>query len=144
MSDSRTPESSRSASVTLRGACLCGAARWSFEGMPDSATACNCSACRRYGVLWIYDYEGERIHVSGPLQAYIRGKSLSFNFCPTCGCIVCWRGQRPDEQGRRRMAVNLRLTEPGPVAHLPIDHFDGLDTFEDLPRDERCVRDLWF
>jgi hypothetical protein len=42
------------------------------------------------------------------------------------------------------MAVNLRLAEPGPVAHLPIDHFDGLDTFDDLLRDGRCVGDMWF
>jgi hypothetical protein len=25
-----------------------------------------------------------------------------------------------------------------------IDHFDGLDTFEDLARDGRCVADYWF
>ena len=30
------------------------------------------------------------------------------------------------------------------MANLPIDHFDGLDTFDDLPRDGRCVRDMWF
>ena len=46
--------------------------------------------------------------------------------------------------GRRRMAVNLRLAEPHAVVELPIDHFDGLDAFDDLPRDGRCVRDLWF
>lgn len=128
----------------LKGSCHCGAVKWRFDGMPESATACNCTACRRYGVLWIYDYEGERIHVSGEMRAYVRGDSLSFNFCPTCGCVIAWRGLKPDDDGRRRIAVNLRLTEPGPVAHLPIDHFDGLDTFEDLPRDGRCVADLWF
>lgn len=42
------------------------------------------------------------------------------------------------------MAVNLRLAPPEAVADLPIDHFNGLRTFEDLPRDGRCVRDLWF
>jgi len=42
------------------------------------------------------------------------------------------------------MAVNIRLAPPDAVADLAIDHFDGLDTFEDLPRDGRCVRDLWF
>ena len=41
------------------------------------------------------------------------------------------------------MAVNLRLAPPEAVAALPIDHFDGLDTFDDLPADGRCVRDLW-
>lgn len=30
------------------------------------------------------------------------------------------------------------------VADIPLDHFDGLDTFEDLPSDGRCVRDMWF
>ena len=46
--------------------------------------------------------------------------------------------------GRRRIAVNLRLTEPEPIADVPVDRFDGLDKFEDLPRDGRCVSDLWF
>ena len=41
------------------------------------------------------------------------------------------------------MAVNIRLAEPDAVAGLPIDHFDGLDSFEDLPDDGRCVRDMW-
>ncbi len=76
----------------IEGSCLCGAVRWTFEGVPDGATACNCTACRRYGVLWAYDYEGEGITVSGPAQAYVRGKALSFNFCPTCGCVAFWRG----------------------------------------------------
>jgi len=30
------------------------------------------------------------------------------------------------------------------VADVPIDHFDGLASWEDLPRDGRCVRDYWF
>jgi hypothetical protein len=40
--------------------------------------------------------------------------------------------------------VNLRLAEPEAVAQIPIDHFDGLNSFEDLPRDGRCVADYWF
>jgi hypothetical protein len=127
----------------LEGSCLCGACRWRFTATPDGATACNCTACRRYGTLWIYDYEGEGVTVSGPAQPFVRGTALSFNFCPTCGCMVFWRGLKVDEQGRRRMAVNVRLSEPAAVAKIPIDHFDGLDTFEDLPRDGRCVADYW-
>jgi hypothetical protein len=128
----------------LEGACLCGAVRWQFSGMPESATACNCTACRRYGVLWAYAHEGEGIDVFGPTTAFARGKALAFHFCPQCGCVAYWRSLEPDAQGRRRIAVNLRLAEPSPIAHLPIDHFDGLDTFDDLPRDGRCIRDLWF
>lgn len=128
----------------LEGSCLCGAARWAFAGVPDGATACNCTACRRYGVLWAYDYENEGIKVSGTTQPFSRGNALEFHFCPTCGCVVFWRGKRLDEQGRRRIAVNLRLAEPASVGNIPIDHFDGLDTFDDLPRDGRCVADYWF
>jgi len=87
----------------IEGSCHCGVVRWHFDGMPESATTCNCTVCRRYGVLWIYDFEGER-----------------------------------------RIAVNVRLAEPEAVAHLPIDHFDGLASFQDLPRDGRCVADYWF
>lgn len=41
----------------IKGSCLCGAVQWQFDGVPDGATACNCTACRRYGVLWAYDFE---------------------------------------------------------------------------------------
>jgi hypothetical protein len=128
----------------IHGSCLCGAVRWQFDGEPEGATICNCTACRRYGVLWAYDYEGEGITVSGETRAYARGTALEFHFCPTCGCVAFWRGQRTDDTGRRRIAVNLRLAEPGDVARIPIDRFDGLGAFEDLPRDGRCVADCWF
>ena len=70
--------------------------------------------------------------------------TLEIRFCRTCGCVMCWRGLSLDKDGRRRMAVNLRLAPPDAVAGVPLDHFDGLDSFDDLPRDHRCVRDLWF
>lgn len=127
----------------IQGSCLCGSVRWQFEGEPDGATVCNCTACRRYGALWAYDYEGEGIEVSGGTRPYARGNSLEFHFCPACGCIAFWRGLQEDQQGRRRIAVNLRLAEPEAVAKIPIDHFDGLDTFDDQPRDGRCVADYW-
>jgi hypothetical protein len=132
----------------LTGTCHCGGAQWTLEGDPGSVTACNCTLCRRYGALWAYDYENERIRVSGPRLVYTRadGKdpTLEIHFCPTCGCVLCWRGLRLGPDGRRRIAVNIRLAPPEAVAALPIDHFDGLETFEDLPSDGRCVRDLWF
>lgn len=78
---------------------------------------------------------------------YVRGSKspLGFHFCETCGCVAYWRSLQPGEDGRRRIAVNLRLAaEPDAVAGVPIEHFDGLKTFEDLGRDGRCVRDMWF
>jgi hypothetical protein len=132
----------------LTGSCHCGAANWTLEGDPGRVTACNCTLCRRYGALWAYDFEGERIQISGAGASYTRkGKAnpvLEILFCVSCGCVVCWRALKLDAQGRRRIAVNVRLAPPEAVMNLPVDHFDGLDTFEDRPPDGRRVRDLWF
>ena len=128
----------------IEGSCHCGAVRWRFDGVPESVTACNCTICRRYGVLWAYDYEGERIGVTGPTQSYLwQNHKIEFHFCAHCGCVAYWRGRLPREDGRRRSAVNVRLAEPEAVAAIPIEHFDGLN-WKDRPRDGRCVADMWF
>ncbi|HEY2708928.1 MAG TPA: GFA family protein [Caulobacteraceae bacterium] len=132
----------------VTGSCHCGAAGWTLDGDPGRVTACNCTLCRRYGALWAYDYDGERINLSGPRAAYARSgetpPSLEILFCPTCAGVLAWRGLRVNDAGRRRIAINVRLADPDAVAALPIDHFDGLDTFVDLPKDGRCVRAMWF
>jgi hypothetical protein len=132
---------------SLTGTCHCGAVTWTFEGDPGPVTSCNCTLWRRYGVLWAYDYENERIRVSGPTSIYIRADdpkpAIEIHFCPTCGNVVRWRGIAI-KNGRRRTAVNIRLASPEAVASLPIDQFAGLDSWTGLPSDGRCVRDLWF
>ena len=129
--------------MTLTGACHCGWAHWTLDGDPGSITICNCTLCRRYGALWAYDYEGERIALIGPTSSYTRpGKAdpaLEIRFCPNCAGVLAWRGLRVEADGRRRMAVNVRLAEPDAVAKLEIDRFDGLDSFDDLPPSGRCV-----
>ena len=132
------------ANEMIESSCHCGAVRLQINRAPEEVVDCNCTLCRRYGALWAYGYEGQGIEVAGKTQAYVRGNAIEFHFCSACGCIAFWRGQRTDEQGRRRIAVNLRMAEPDAVATIPIDHFDGLNTFEDLPRDGRCVADYWF
>jgi hypothetical protein len=94
-------------------------------------------------VLWAYDYDGEGIKASGETKAYMRGKDIEFHFCPRCGCMAFWRAPQKNQDGRRRIAVNLRLADPAAVAQIPIRRFDGLDTFKDLPGDGRCVADYW-
>ena len=128
----------------LKGSCHCGAVGWAFAGIPPSATACNCTVCRRYGTLWAYGFEGEDIAVFGVTATHTPGDSLRFHFCPTCGCVAYWRGIEAPDSGRHRVAVNLRLGDPAAVASVPIRHFDGLGRFEELPQDGRCVADYWF
>jgi hypothetical protein len=129
----------------LEGACHCGQVKWTY-GLPlESVTACNCTVCRRYGALWAYGYLGEGITVTGDVKAYTRGRTINFNFCTGCGCVCYYTGKSKDENGRLRMAVNTRMiSDPQKIESLPIDHFEGLDTFEDLPRDHRIVKDVWF
>ena len=129
----------------IHGSCHCGAVDWSFEGVPESATACNCTVCRRYGTLWAYGYEGAGVEVSGPTKAYVRGdRWLGFHFCTTCGCVAYYRALDVDADGRRRLVVNLRMSEPDAIARIPIRHFEGLESFKELARDGRCVADYWF
>ena len=130
----------------LDGTCHCGNVKWTYAATVESVTACNCTLCRRYGALWAYGYMGEGITVSGETKSYGHGKKISgYHFCNNCGCMAYYLVNTKDEQGKQKIAVNMRIVnDPDRIASLPIDHFDGLDTFEDLPRDQRRVKDLWF
>ncbi|MFD1158776.1 GFA family protein [Roseovarius aestuarii] len=130
----------------LEGTCHCGDVSWTLRDLPESATACNCTVCRRYGVLWAYGYIDDDIRSVGKTNTYRRndGGDIDFHFCANCGCVTHYIRTAAGEGGRHRTAVNLRLTDPGPIFDLPMDHFDGHKTFKDLPRDARTVRDMWF
>jgi hypothetical protein len=55
---------------------------------------------------------------------------LLLQACATCACVAFWKLINTNEQGQRPMAVNLRMTEPEAIEHLPIDHFEGLISFK--------------
>lgn len=130
----------------IKGNCHCEKLRWTYDLELESVTACNCTLCSRYGALWAYGFLDQGVSVEGPSLHYERGSKLSkYHFCGNCGCLSYYLFNKGDEQGRRKVAVNLRMaTEPDQILSLPIDHFEGRVTFEDLPRDGRCVKDLWF
>ena len=68
---------------------------------------------------------------------------LEWHFCPTCGCIAAWRAGYLEDDGRRRMAVNLRLAEDQDIIRpVPLARFDGLNDLGTLPRDGRTVGDV--
>lgn len=127
----------------IQGSCHCGSVGWSFQGTPESATVCNCTACRRYGALWAYGFEG-KIQVSGLTQTYTRGRWVVFHFCAACGCVAYWRSLHTTREGQVAMGINLRMSNPEEVAQIPIVRHDGLVAADDLPRDGRCVADYWF
>ena len=127
----------------LEGACHCGTVRWRIDFDPELVTACNCTLCRRYGVIWAFGHDGVDVHVTGPTRAYTPASEMDFCFCETCGNMIYSRGRRPSENGKVRAAVNLRLTDPDAVADIPLEHQDCLVTYEEiLPRGR--VKEVWF
>ncbi|WP_421723174.1 GFA family protein [Bauldia sp.] len=130
----------------LTGTCHCGAVSWTLETLPTSVTACNCTICRRYGALWAYGYIGHDIRTTGHTRTYLRDDSgdISFHFCAVCGCLTHYVATNESEDGRRRAAVNVRMSDPSLIGEIPIRHFEGHDSFKELPRDGRTVRDMWF
>ncbi|MBG1231129.1 GFA family protein [Aestuariivirga litoralis] len=132
----------------ITGSCHCGAVHWELDGDIGAVTACNCTACRRYGALWAYDYLNDRIRVFGETRSYVRKNAdgdLGFHFCLHCGGMAYWLAIMSPNETRQRIAVNVRLADdPEAVAAQPIDHFDGLVTFKDRAPDGRCVRDMWY
>ncbi len=61
-----------------------------------------------------------------------------------CGCALYNRAVEAGADGFHWVAVNCRMTDPALILSLPIDHFDGHDTWADLPADGRTVKDMWF
>lgn len=130
----------------LSGSCHCGAVTWELDTNPASATACNCTICRRYGALWAYGHEDHDIRVRGDTTGYARSDSgdILFHFCAACGGVTHYVARDADAQGRRRAAVNLRMSALAEVGEFPVRRFDGCSSFRALPPDGRRVRDLWF
>ncbi|MFC0009789.1 GFA family protein [Devosia nitrariae] len=40
--------------MPVEASCHCGPVRLIVQAAPSEITECNCSICRRYGVLWAY------------------------------------------------------------------------------------------
>jgi hypothetical protein len=105
--------------------CHCGAVRFEVETLPKEVKSCNCSICRRYGVLWAY-YQRPEVRFAvenGPTDIYSWGdKDLEFHRCRVCGCVTHWSAV---DNARERMGVNARLMPPEVLAAIPIIPSDG-------------------
>jgi hypothetical protein len=110
----------------LTATCHCGAVRVTVPRTPRTVTDCNCSICRRYGVLWAY-YKASTVRIeAGPkaTRGYSWGrKALRFVRCATCGCVMCWQRVSPDPA--RKMGVNARNFDLEVLRKLPVRPLDG-------------------
>jgi hypothetical protein len=110
----------------IESSCHCGAVRLQIETAPEQVTDCNCSICRRYGVLWAYYSPAQvRIH-SGGTDIYMwDDRAIEFHRCKTCGCVTHWA---PVDKSIDRMGVNARLMPPDVRAAARVRRLDGADT----------------
>ena len=95
----------------MRGSCHCGKVGLEVPRAPSEVSSCNCSICRKTGILWCYFRPDEvRIEASDDAtEPYIWGdKCLALHHCTTCGCITHWVNLMPEGD---RMGVNARLLD---------------------------------
>jgi hypothetical protein len=121
----------------LSGSCHCGAVKITLPSMPEKATSCNCSMCRRLAGVWAY-YEFGTVQISGQpenTQDYAHGdKTLRTIRCATCGCVTHWE-PIPPKPGARH-GVNLRNFDPKVLESVRVRRFDGADTWTFLDADD--------
>jgi hypothetical protein len=116
----------------IESSCHCGAVKLEILSAPEEVTDCNCSICRRYGVLWAY-YATAHVRIiatEGSTECYLWGdKSIEFHRCKNCGCVTHWCAvDRPAS----RMGVNARLMPPAILEAARMRHLDGTDTWKYL------------
>lgn len=107
--------------------CHCGAVSIRLPAAPETITHCNCSLCRRYGVLWAY-YPIADVSVSASqgTDTYAwNGKNVDFHRCADCGCVTHWMPRNPS---RDRMGINARLLDPLLLAAATITYKDAAGT----------------
>jgi hypothetical protein len=111
----------------IKASCHCGAITLEIDVPPKEVTECNCSICRRYGVLWAYYALAQvRIPSAAPTQVYLwDDRAIEFHRCQTCGCISHWS---PVDRAIGHMGVNARLMPPELLAQARLRHLDAANT----------------
>ena len=114
--------------MIIRASCHCGAVCLEIDAAPAEVTECNCSICRRYGVLWAYCSPSQvRLVPAGPATDIYMwdDRSIAFHRCRTCGYVTHWAAVKP---GRDQTGVNARLMDPEVLTRAQVRHLDGAGT----------------
>jgi hypothetical protein len=112
----------------IRASCHCGSVHLEIDDPPAEVAECNCSICRRYGVLWAY-YPPDQVRVlppDPPTDVYMwDGRTIEFHRCRNCGCVSHWAAAN---RAGKKMGVNARLMAPEILAGARVRHIDGANT----------------
>lgn len=117
----------------LAATCHCGAVKIEIPRRPRRLTNCNCSICRRYGVLWAY-YKASDVRLDaapGATDDYVWGdRTLRFVRCAHCGCVMQWLPLRLSSSSR--CGVNVRNFDPAAIGDVRIRRLDGAASWKFL------------
>jgi len=116
----------------ITASCHCGAIQVAVDTAPETVTDCNCSICRRYGVLWAY-YSPARVRITSGADTtdiyMCNDRLLEFHRCRNCGSVSHWAST---DKTHDRMGVNARLLPPESLALARIRHLDGAESWNYL------------
>ncbi|MBE0626557.1 MAG: GFA family protein [Burkholderiales bacterium] len=115
------------------GSCHCGAVRFEIEAVIDRVTECNCSICRKKGILH-HRVAADGFHLlsgEADLGTYRFGTmAAKHHFCKTCGIHVFTRPRAAPEL----YTVNVRVLDEFDLSRErpEIVQFDGLQWEENV------------
>ena len=114
------------ATAEYEGSCQCGAVRYQVSADLGSTVVCNCSRCRRLGLILTFVPASEFKLLSGEdaTTEYLFNRHvIHHHFCSTCGIESFSRGKKPD--GSPVVAINVRCLDGVDLDALKPTHFDG-------------------
>lgn len=112
--------------MRVSGSCHCGNIAFEAEGEFDKAMECNCSICRRKGVLLAF-VPRTQFQMTTPvenLSTYRFNKHIiAHHFCANCGTSPFSEASMPD--GTEMTAINLRCVPEIDLKALVVTEYDG-------------------
>ena len=110
---------------TYAGGCQCGAVRYSVKADLDHTLSCNCSRCRRLGLILAFTPKAAFTLEAGAdatTEYRFNKHTIRHLFCTTCGVQSYAEGAMPD--GTPVVAVNVRCLQAvdlGALSPRPVD-----------------------
>ncbi|MFB9948019.1 GFA family protein [Rhizobium puerariae] len=112
--------------MRISGNCHCGRIAFEAEGEFNQAVECNCSFCRRKGVLLAF-VPRDQFELKTPredLSTYRFNKQvIAHYFCAHCGVAPFSEAAMPN--GTEMAAINLRCVPEIDLTALTVTQYDG-------------------
>lgn len=82
----------------MKGSCACGAIAFTVSGVPQGASCCHCTQCRKMsGHVWSSAYVPEtEIVIDGAVKWVSLTEKAKRGICPDCGAFLFWKAHDED------------------------------------------------